>query len=83
MDTKDRKTSRLMMKKSILFVLLAAYAAVLFAGCTSDSEIENTDGPPQLPEDITDAELDALFDSRLSRRRDCCAYVIAATRTRS
>jgi hypothetical protein len=56
-----------MMKKSILFVLLAAYAAVLFAGCTSDSGIENTDGPPQLPEDITDAELDALFDSRLSR----------------
>lgn len=54
-----------MTKKRILIVLLAACVAILFAACASGSEVEYT-GLPQTPEGMTDTELDALFDSRLT-----------------
>ena len=55
-----------MTKRRILIVLLAACIAALFAACASDSEIEHTEELPQLPQDMTDTELDALFDARLT-----------------
>jgi len=54
------------MRKTYIFLLLVVCIAALFAGCTNDSEINHT-SPSQSTVNISDDELDALFDTLLTR----------------